>query len=144
MNKQEFDVHPDGACTLPRPRNIISTPESPGRIFRDRSLIALCLMYFTQAYGFYFNITWLPTYLARRRGLTVDKIGVWAGVLAGLPLILSSLADVTGGWTTDALSRRLGLRIGRCGVGIGSLVVAGLARLIVGANLRLSDRLGGS
>jgi MFS transporter, ACS family, glucarate transporter len=105
-----------------------------GRILTNRNLIALCLMYFTQAYGFYFNITWLPTYLARR-GLTVDKIGIWAGVLAGLPLILSSLADVTGGWTTDALSRRLGLRIGRCGVGMVSLIVAGVA-LIVGANLR--------
>lgn len=102
------------------------------RILSDRSLVALCLMYFTQAYGFYFNITWLPTYLARR-GVTVAEYGVWASVLAGLPLILSAAADLTGGITTDALTRWKGLRIGRSGVGVASMLVAGVA-LILGAN----------
>jgi MFS transporter, ACS family, glucarate transporter len=105
------------------------------RILTDRSLVALCVMYFTQAYGFYFNITWLPTYLARERGLTVERWGILAGVLAGLPLILSSIADVVGGLTTDAISRRRGLRAGRCGVGIASLLVAGVA-VIAGALVR--------
>lgn len=100
-------------------------------ILTDRSLVALCLMYFTQAYGFYFNITWLPTYL-HRRGVTADRYGLWAGVLAGLPLILSAVADLVGGLTTDGLTRRYGLRVGRCGVGAASLVVAGVA-LIAGA-----------
>ena len=31
-------------------------------------LVMLCLMYFTQTYGFYFYITWLPTYLRDARG----------------------------------------------------------------------------
>ena len=47
-----------------------------GRILADRNVIALCLMYFTQAYGFYFNITWLPTYLAKARGFSA--IRCWA------------------------------------------------------------------
>ncbi len=101
----------------------------------DRNLLALCLMYFTQAYGFYFNITWLPTYLARDRGLTPERLGLMAGVLAGLPLILGAVADVTGGLTTDRLTRARGLRVGRCGVGAASLVVAGVA-LIAGATTR--------
>lgn len=101
------------------------------RILTDRSLVALCLMYFTQAYGFYFNITWLPTYLARR-GLTTERYGLMAGLLAGLPLILSALADILGGLTTDRLTRTRGLRVGRCGVGFVSLLVAGVA-LIAGA-----------
>ena len=101
------------------------------RILTDRSLVALCLMYFTQAYGFYFNITWLPTYLARR-GLTAERYGLMAAVLAGLPLILSALADLLGGLTTDRLTRSFGLRAGRCGVGAASLLVAGVA-LIAGA-----------
>jgi MFS transporter, ACS family, glucarate transporter len=105
------------------------------RILSDRNLVALCLMYFTQAYGFYFNITWLPTYLAGERGLSTAKIGMLAGVLAGLPLIVSSVADVVGGWTTDAVTRRRGLRVGRCGVGLFSLLVAGTA-LIAGATTR--------
>jgi MFS transporter, ACS family, glucarate transporter len=104
-------------------------------VLADRNLLALCLMYFTQAYGFYFNITWLPTYLARDRGLTAERLGLMAGVLAGLPLILSSVADVVGGLTTDRLTRARGLRAGRCRVGGASLVVAGLT-LIAGATAR--------
>ena len=76
-------------------------------------MIVLCLMYFTQAYGFYFNITWLPTYLKEARGFSVAS----GGLLAGLPLILSSGADLVGGLATDRAVRVFGLRVGRCGIG---------------------------
>ncbi len=99
-----------------------------GRILSDRNVIALCLMYFTQAYGFYFNLTWLPTYLMKARGFTDPALGL----LAGLPLILSAAADLTGGLATDALVRARGLRVGRCGIGGVSLLVAGVA-MIAGA-----------
>lgn len=119
------------------------SPASPHRldlaawktILSDRSMIGLCLMYLTQSYGFYFNITWLPTYLARDRGLSAERIGLMAGVLAGLPLLLSSVADIVGGLTSDRLVRSHGLRIGRCGLGGASLVVAGVA-MIAGATTR--------
>src|SRR5713226_7226618 len=84
------------------------------RLLRNRNVIGLCLSYFTQSYGFYFYITWLPTYLERARGFTSVKLGL----LAGLPLILSMLADLTGGLATDYASRRFGLRWGRAGVGV--------------------------
>lgn len=93
------------------------------RIFTDRSLVALCAMYFTQAYGFYFNLTWLPTYLKEARGYS----GVLLGLFSGLPFVLSSGADLTGGVTTDWLTSRYGLRVGRCGLGAAALVVAGLS-----------------
>jgi MFS family permease len=99
-----------------------------GRIMSSRNMIALCLMYFTQAYGFYFNITWLPTYLDKARGFSSTQLGF----LAGLPLILSSLADLTGGLATDRAVRAFGLRVGRSGIGMISLLVAGTA-LIAGA-----------
>src|SRR5262249_57712123 len=87
------------------------------RILADRNVIALCLMYFTQAYGFYFNLTWLPTYLEKARGFRDPLLGL----LAGLPLILSAVADLTGGLATDRLVRARGLRAGRCWIGGGSL-----------------------
>jgi ACS family glucarate transporter-like MFS transporter len=90
------------------------------RILGSRSLIALCASYFTQSYGFYFFITWLPTYLENERGFTSTKLGL----LAGLPLLMSVLADFLGGITTDRMTRRFGLRIGRCGVGGVSLLLA--------------------
>lgn len=94
-----------------------------GRLLANRSLLALCLMYFTQTYGFYYYITWLPKYLREDRGFA----GMQLGFLAGLPLLLSVLADLFGGLTTDWATRKFGLRIGRCAVGGGSLLIAGLA-----------------
>ena len=38
------------------------------RLLANRTVIFLCLMYFTQVYGFYLYITWLPTYLQETRG----------------------------------------------------------------------------
>jgi MFS family permease len=99
--------------------------EHLGRILSDQNVVLLCAMYFTQAYLFYFNITWLPTYLARARGFRDPALGV----LAGLPLILSAVADVSGGLLTDRLVRARGLRFGRCVVGGGALLVAGLATI---------------
>ena len=98
------------------------------RVMTDRNMIVLSLMYFTQAYGFYFNITWLPTYLSQARGFS----SVHLGVLAGLPLLLSAVADLVGGVATDRVVRAFGLKVGRCGIGGISLVVAGTA-LFAGA-----------
>ena len=91
------------------------------RLLWNRTVVCLCLMYFTQAFGGAFYVTWLPTYLATR-GLT----GMTAGLLAGLPLILSSAADLLGGVTTDRAVRRFGLRLGRITVGGGALAAAGV------------------
>jgi MFS transporter, ACS family, glucarate transporter len=91
------------------------------RLLWNRTVVCLCLMYFTQAFGGAFYVTWLPTYLSTR-GLT----GMTAGILAGLPLILSSAADLLGGITTDRAVRRFGLRLGRITIGGGALTAAGL------------------
>ena len=91
--------------------------------------MALCLMYFTQAYGFYFNITWLPTYLKKARGFSATALGL----LAGLPLILSAVADLIGrpdDRSADARVRPEGGPVRRSAAL--SLLVAGLC-LIAGA-----------
>ena len=94
------------------------------RLLANRTVVCLCLMYFTQAFGGTFYVTWLPTYLASR-GL----VGITAGILAGLPLILSAAADLLGGIATDRTARRLGLRLGRITIGGGALTAAGLFTL---------------
>jgi MFS transporter, ACS family, glucarate transporter len=92
-------------------------------VLRTRSLVPLCLQYFANTYGFYFFITWLPTYLSKSRGMAN-----WAlAAFAGMPLVLSVVADVTGGLTTDALSSRFGMRVGRCGVGAIAYFLAAIA-----------------
>lgn len=91
------------------------------RLLANRTVVCLCLMYFTQAFGGAFYVTWLPTYL-ESRGLS----GMTASILAGLPLTLSAVADLTGGVTTDRMVQRMGLRLGRIIVGGGALTCAGL------------------
>lgn len=88
---------------------------------RSPSIWFLCLMYFTQTYGFTLYVTWLPTYLEREKLVH----GITLSILSGLPLLLSVIADLTGGLTTDSLTRRFGLRTGRCLTGGTSLALAG-------------------
>jgi Nitrate/nitrite transporter len=94
-------------------------------LLSDRNLWLLCTMYFAQCYGFYFYITWLPSYLEKVRGFSSATLGV----MAGLPLMLSVLADLFGGVTTDRAVRRFGLRIGRAGVGAASFFAASIAMI---------------
>ena len=82
----------------------------------------LCLMYFTQTYGFNLYVTWMPTYLQHDKKLHGSALGVFAG----LPLLLSVPADLLGGIVTDRMSRKSGLRRGRCLVGFCSLAGAGV------------------
>ena len=106
-------------------RKIAAAPESgtPWKsLLANRATALLCLMYFTQSYGFTFYVTWLPTYLKNVRGFTAARLGI----LAGLPLTLSVVAVLLGGMATDGLSRRFGLRAGRGIVGGAGLVAAGV------------------
>jgi len=93
----------------------------------NRTVVCLCLMYFTQTFGNAFYVTWLPTLLASR-GLSVGM----ASILSGLPLTLSVIADLTGGLTTDKAVRHLGHRLGRIIVGGGALAAAGLFTIAAG------------
>ena len=95
------------------------------RMLRHPSFVPICVMYLANGYGFYFLITWLPTYLATARGFSRAELGLFSG----LPLILSVFADIFGGLTTDRLTRRFGVRFGRCSVGAGAYLLAALAML---------------
>lgn len=80
-----------------------------GLLLRNRTLLALCLMYGAAVYGWYFYVTWLPTYLLRARGFTLSQVG-W---LAALPLVSIAGGVFLGGWASDRLAHRLGPRRGR-------------------------------
>jgi len=92
-------------------------------LLANPSVLGLCGMYFTQSYGFAFNVYWFPEYLRTARNFADPTL---LGILAGLPLTFAVAADLFGGLTADKLSRRFGLRQGRVIVGFGSLLLAGL------------------
>jgi MFS transporter, ACS family, glucarate transporter len=96
-----------------------------GALFRNRNMLALSVMYIPNCMIFYFCITWLPTYLRQRHGF--DAAGL--GIFSGLPLIVSMPGDLLGGYVTDRLASRYGLRVGRCGLGAAAYLIAGVSLL---------------
>jgi len=92
-------------------------------VVRNRTLAALCLMYGAAIYGWYFYLTWLPTYLLRARGFDLAHVG-W---LAALPLLAIAAGVFLGGWTSDRLAHRLGPRRGRRATGLVGFPLAAAA-----------------
>ena len=66
---------------------------------------ALCLGYFSNSYGSYFVMTWLPTYLAEARGFAPGALALFAG----LPMLLGVGSNLVGGVTTDWLCAKFGI-----------------------------------
>jgi MFS family permease len=94
-----------------------------GVMLRSRNLMVLCAMYFGAIYGWYFYLTWLPTYLLRARGFELSAVG-W---LAALPLLGIATGSLVGGALTDVLARRYGPRIALRTPGVVGLPLAALA-----------------
>jgi len=92
-------------------------------VFKTPTVWPLCVQAFANSYGFYFFITWLPTYLAEAHGM---KGAEWA-TFSGLPLMLSFVADLTGGEGSDRLARKIGLRNARRVFGVGGYALAAVA-----------------
>jgi sugar phosphate permease len=78
-------------------------------LLKNRTLVALCLMYGGTIYGWYFYLTWLPTYLLEARGFDMKTMG-W---FSAAPLVGIALGVFLGGVLSDFLPSRLGHRNGR-------------------------------
>lgn len=75
-----------------------------GVIFSNRHVWLLSIQYMCLAYGWWFYINWLPSYLRGARGTSVT----FGAVLAGLPLLLGG----AGCLLSAAVVPRLGARLG--------------------------------
>jgi ACS family glucarate transporter-like MFS transporter len=64
----------------------------------------LCGQYFCSSYGWYFYITWLPTYLQKARGLELGASAIF-GIL---PLFLGGLGSLVSGFIAAPLTRLTG------------------------------------
>jgi MFS family permease len=92
-------------------------------LLRNRTLVALCGMYVGAIYGWYFYLTWLPTYLQRARGFDIHQ----AGWLSSLPYLAIAAGVLAGGALSDYLRPRLGARIGSRVPGLVGFPLAALA-----------------
>jgi MFS family permease len=80
-----------------------------GELARGRFIAPLCVMYGAAIYGWYFHLTWLPTYLREARGFDLAA----AGTMSALPLLGIAIGVFVGGWTSDGLATRYGPRARR-------------------------------
>ncbi len=95
-------------------------------ILRNRNLWWIMVMYHCFCYGSFWFLVWTASYLTEAKGM--DR-GVLAGFTA-LPFILGAAANFCGGFTSDALVKRIGLKWGRRIVGAGGVGLAGILMLL--------------
>jgi MFS transporter, ACS family, glucarate transporter len=107
-------------------------PESPHvepgswrLVLRDRNILLIAAGYFCSNYVFYFFFNWLYIYLVNVRGFTVLE-GGW---LAAVPWIVGAGGAAAGGFLSDSLARRYGLRLGYRVPGVLGLAGAGVLLL---------------
>ena len=75
-----------------------------GVIFSRPSVWLLSIQYMCLAYGWWFYINWLPSYLMKARGTTVTM----GALLAGLPLLLGGAGCLLSAAVIPRLARRMG------------------------------------
>src|SRR5262249_45750224 len=92
-----------------------------GAILSSPQMWLICAMYFCYAYNIDFYLTWFPKYLNASRGISLEKMGLFASV----PLIAGTLGDLFGGWISDVWLKQSG-DVTRCRrlVAIGGFVLA--------------------
>jgi ACS family glucarate transporter-like MFS transporter len=117
-------IHRDAVTPAPLVRNPWK------RIFTSGNMWALFWMYFCSAFGFFFFVTWLPTFLMEDHGLTLERSGIYAM----LPLGFGAGGCLLGGILSDWLVKRSGnIRRARRAIGIAAFALAaagfGLAAL---------------
>jgi len=116
VNREELRLIQLGAAPPPQAGESV-----PWRtLLLNPTMIALFCSYFASGFGFQFFVTWLPTYLMREHGLTLQR----SGVLAGLPLAAGAVGCVMGGVIADWITRRTGsVTIGRRSVGVSGFLL---------------------
>jgi MFS family permease len=98
------------------------------KLLTSGNLWLLCFMYFSASYGWYFNITYYPSFL--QNNFRVDAGSVVGWLYKGGPLLFGAIACLFGGWLTDWFIRHTGNRKwGRRLFGVVGHAVCGLCYL---------------
>ncbi|MCU0917984.1 MAG: MFS transporter [Planctomycetes bacterium] len=88
-------------------RNIVGHAKVPwGKLVTSPTVWMLWGQYFCISYGWYFYVTWLPTYLKDARGMTPQTSGWKPALLAGAPLFLGGIGCLLAGFLLGWLVRR--------------------------------------
>jgi MFS family permease len=91
------------------------------KIIKTPNVWALMGMYHCLLYGAYFYLSWMPKYL--KNGKHIDDAHI--AFLASLPFILGTIGCFCGGFLSDFIAKKKGLKWGRRSVGMFGLIMSG-------------------
>jgi MFS family permease len=97
-------------------------------ILRRNQFWILLSMYFFYAWGSWFFFSWFPVFLEEGRGFAKSELTYAVAV----PFLFSVLGNITGGYLSDRLSARYGLKIGRKAVSVSALALASVLMFLAG------------
>jgi ACS family glucarate transporter-like MFS transporter len=81
---------------------------------------------FCYIYTYYFFQSWFHTYLVKARGYSENDL-----LLSSLPFFVAACANCAGGLLSNALVKKVGLKWGRCAIGVAGLGMAALCTVAV-------------
>lgn len=80
-----------------------------GLLLSRPQLWLIFAMYFFQAFGSWFYFGWFPVYLMKGAGFSEKEMGLFTA----LPFLMGAAGNLVGGFLSDVLVARLGLKLGR-------------------------------
>lgn len=92
------------------------------RVLRSKEVWGVTISYFCYGYVAWIFFSWFYLYLARVRHLELKTSAVYTM----MPFLAMLVCCLAGGVLNDRLTKRRGLRIGRCGVAAFSIALAGV------------------
>ena len=92
----------------------------------SRQFWLICSMYFFYAFGSWFFFSWFPTFMELGRGFEKSELTYAVAV----PFVMSMIGNIAGGYLTDKLTRKYGIKVGRKALGSTSLIVSALCMFL--------------
>jgi MFS family permease len=112
---------------LKDPKDLKAPKAIPWRqILHSPQFWIICAMYFFYAFGSWFFFSWFPTFMELGRGFEKSELTYAVAV----PFIMSMEGNIYGGYLTDKLTSKYGLKIGRKALGSTSLAVSAVCMFL--------------
>lgn len=98
------------------------------QILHSRQFWIILAMYWFYAWGSWFFFSWFPTFLEEGRGFAKSELTYAIAV----PFLMSMIGNISGGYLSDRLSGKYGLKTGRKLLGVTGLAVSAVFMFLAG------------